>query len=143
MRDDRRLDLGIYMALFVVLTLMSQLWTPGSSQLLRITPAPVTAGSSLIPVLLLIGAWRGSDGAAGVLAGGHWAFGLLFIVSAFLGRDAIAVPHVHAVEMATASRFVLVYGIVNVVAGVCALRLIPRQSRAGVQTHAVGTVPTP
>jgi hypothetical protein len=36
-----------------------------------------------------------------------------------------------------------VYGIVNVVAGVCALRLIPRQSRAGVQTHAVGTVPTP
>jgi hypothetical protein len=135
MRDDRRLDLGIYIALLAVLTLMSQLWAPESSQLLRITPTPVTAGSLLIPILLLIGAWRGSDGAAGVLAGGHWAFGLLFIVSAFLGRDAIAVAHAHAVEIATASRFVLVYGIVNVVAGVCALRLIPRSNGTDTPTH--------
>jgi hypothetical protein len=141
MAEDRRIDLVIYLALLVVLTLMSQLWSPGSFQVLRITPAPVTAGSLLIPILLLIGAWRGSDGAAGVLAGGHWAFGLLFIVSALLGREAIAVPHAHAVEIATASRFVLVYGIVNIVAGVCALRLIPRPRRAGVRTHAVGTAP--
>jgi hypothetical protein len=29
----------------------------------------------------------------------------------------------------------------NAAAGVCALRLIPRRNRAGVQTHAVGTAP--